>query len=1071
MVHRCRIAHAPTVPRAACVVALVATLAAGAEPALPASRVAILAAAAQQGLADLLTAELSQERNLTLVERAAIDRVLSELSLSAAQAGGGDEGVKLGSLLAADGILFCEPEPQSEPPQVRLTLVETRSGIRLGDWPVPAAEIAAGDMAEVFAGLRQATAKLGVPPGNRHLIGMIGIQPEVATTELTTLARAVTVLVERDLAALPDVVVLDREQLQRLTSERDLTGLEIELKASSKLVDGGVRRDGDRLAVTLKLTSRKGGASRVAEITSAMDLASVRLATFKAITGLVDAEPAALTALPDAATESAQFAARARRLGELEAHAEAIRLAETAYALAPGRDTFQVASDVYDRAESALASGSATRELRPEFSRPWFTHDLYPTGEAVRIARLELLVRWSELLRDFYERCVHEPKLEAEFPTWCPVLFGRRLVPTNDAERRLAADHNRIARATYDRILAARRAAGGSGAAELILRRLNSVRDQLVTTGPCRGEALIRFLREIEVEIAREEAAGRLPSAQDAGPHLRWLPDDRAGFDAMYHDFMLDAVTRASDPPPSAAELQSFLESLAASDVAALRLVGWSRLLEFPGEPGAVAAERFLDTLFSGAVPRAPRPLDPGRPGFDESAHKAAQRLANAGRLRGVVERLLATAEADQDLSRLLEWPTALSYVIGSDRQQAEAFAARVDALLATRAYAAKVKPAADFYRERRALLRALDTRTGPFAPAKAGGLDGYEVHQLPIATPEPGFRHLAMVHVDRTPEGDPRRPLVLVWAKHAGRPLWREQDDPHDFEYLISRSGTDGGAWHGESRCQLPIKVIHLLASAGDRHGFATEQGVALVTDRGLTTIGEAEGLPAGWISAMAWHDGQLYVACENTLVAVTPDKPNCAVIASARSVTSRNPLDGVGSFTITGLAADPRRERLVVLVTSNQPPERSPAGLWSFTPQTGAWRRLAPGGCFGLVWGKEALFYGRRDSQNEVPYCLDLASSRITPLPGYAKDALPYVDQRQPGWTIFDNLLFFPMSTQAAARDAAGREHSWGQGSGCTGSTIHRVGDELVVFDESASRLWVIRRKKSKAGQDQAP
>jgi hypothetical protein len=250
---------------------------------------------------------------------------------------------------------------------------------------------------------------------------------------------------------------------------------------------------------------------------------------------------------------------------------------------------------------------------------------------------------------------------------------------------------------------------------------------------------------------------------------------------------------------------------------------------------------------------------------------------------------------------------------------------------------------------------------------------------------------------------------------------------------------------------------VILDMASAGGRHAFGTDHhGLAIVTGTSTTTIAEDDGLPAGRVGPMAWLDGRLYAAVENGFVAVDPDTKSCEVIASGRSLTSRNPLDGVGAFMITGIAADPPRGRLVILVTSGEPDvKKSPAGLWSFSPQRRDWSRLAPGGCFGLVWGDAAVFFGRRDSPHEVPHRVDLATSVITPLPGFAKDALPYADQSHPSWTIFDDLLF----TCHFARDASGTTHGWSQGSECRGESIQRVGDELVVFDKSGGRVLVFR------------
>jgi hypothetical protein len=660
-------------------------------------RIAIVApAAAQAGMADILTAELAQEPGLAIVERQEIGRVVDELTLAAIQAADAGTALKLGDLLAADALLFVEAEPKAEPPQVRLRVIEAKTGMRLGDWPVPAAGMTAGDMTDVRDGLRLAVATLGIPPADRHLVGMIGIRPEIANSELATISRTLSVLVGRDLAALPGVVVLDRDQLRRLTDERNLTGVELDLKASTRILEGGIRRDGDRLAVTLKLLPLAGGEGRTAEFTSAADLATVRRTAIESIVGLFDADPPALPAPADAAAESAQLAARAKRLTALFEHAEAMRLAEAAYALAPSMETFQVAGGAYSHHESWLASGLSMRQENPAWSTHWFNDGLYPTAAAARVARVETLVRWAELVRDFYEHCARDPRLEAAFPIWAPPLFWRRVTPQDDEERRLAGEHARIEQSTYDRILAVRRASGGRGAADLILRRLEAVGVLLWGTGTFSGEALADFLREIEAELATEAAAGRLPA-------------DREGFAVRYHDLVWRAVHEYVHPAPPVAEIRPLLDSLAASEVAAIRLIGWSRLLEDTDDAGAEAATRFLDTLFSGQVRRGPRPLDEFS-AIEHAAFKAAQRLAPSGRLGAFLDRRIAAAEAARDLTPLLAWPNALRTVIDVDREHAAALAGRIDALLTSQSYAVAAEPAAAFYRERVALMRAYDT-------------------------------------------------------------------------------------------------------------------------------------------------------------------------------------------------------------------------------------------------------------------------------------------------------------------------------------------------------------------------
>ncbi|MCE2726347.1 MAG: hypothetical protein LW698_06160 [Planctomycetaceae bacterium] len=1034
------------------------------EPPATGSRLAIVAtAAADAGLVDLLTAELAKEPGLALVERQAIGNVLDELRVSQVAADA-DTTLKLGQLLAADALLLVEPEPTAEPPRTRLRIVETKTGIRLGDWPVPAAGLAAGDMADVLGGLRLALAKVGVPPGARQLVGMIGILPEAASGDLAALARSLTVLVEQDLQALPDVVILERQQLRRLTSEHDLTGIERGLKTSTRLVEGGLRREGDRLVLTLQFVPLTGGAGPKATVESTRQIPALRRAAAEALATLRGAEPDRLPAAEDPATESALLAARAKRLQGFREHTAALRLAEAAYGLAPSNERFQQAHWAYLEAQSLLSSGIAMLKYRSDWSRHWFSRDVYPTAEAARIARLELAIRAADLVRDHHDRSVGDPKYLADLQfDISRLLFYLRYPIEGDAERRLAAELTRVEDATYARMLADARAAGSPTATALILQRLEAGQRLLAGQGKGMAEGVAEFLSAARQELAREREAGR-------------LPPDRDRFEARYHDLVWRAVNEYVHPAPPLAEIRPVLDALAESETAAFRIIGWSRLLELPDDAGASAAERLLDALFSGVVLRGPRQLDQESL-FEKSAVAATRRLAKAGRLTAFVERMVAKAESERDLTGLVGWPHALLSLIRGDREHAAAFAARVDALIAAKAYAAAVQPAAEFYRQRAALLNAHENRPTRVAPPEGGPLDAYETVPVRTTGVDRDFGILAMIHVDRSAGGDQRRPLVLVCAKHHGFPRTPSPSDPPEFDYLIGRAGADGREMIVAARCRLPLRVILDMATGGGRVFFGSEQhGLAVVSADGTTMITTRDGLPSDHVGPMAWLDDRLYVAVPAGLAAVDPVTKRCLSIASARSLESRNPLDGTANYAITGLVADPPRGRLVVLVQADfnrvgryaagdPAASQTPEGLWSFTPADRTWARLEPGGVEQLVNGGDHLLYKRGD----VLHRLDLASSAITPLAGHSRGGLAYASQRGAEHAFCDGLLFNARSGRA--RDASGTEHAWRPGTGCQGSSIWRVGGELLVFDEFGNRLFLIRKRTRAAADAPSP
>lgn len=1050
----------PVVPIAVLVAGLLASPALAAPsdvPAPPASRIAILAAPAQRGLADLLTAELSKQPEFTLVERESIARVVDELALSAARSGDAAAAVKLGGLLAADAILFVEPEPGSEPPRVRLQFVETRSGIRLGDWPVAAAGIEAADMGDVVAGLRQAGAKLGVRPGDRHLIGSVGIEPEVASVELRTLARALTALVERDLADMPAVVMLERKQLRRLAAERDLTGLELDLKASSKLIEGSLRRDGDRLAVAVKLVPLTGGEGRTVKASG--DLPAIRRELVAALAAALSAEPPGRPAAASA-EESALLAARARRRQSVREHDEAVRLAEAAYVLAPDREKFYVLRGAYIMQIQELHFGAQLLELRPNFHPPWFDRERYPTVEAVRVAQAEIRLQLAAAFRDYYERCVGDPALENAFPLgdfWSPLRW--RSQSQYDEERRLEAEWDRVQRDTFERILEVRRAAGGPGATQLLLHRLKQVDGLLKSNLKGATQTVLDTQRETHAELTREEREGRLP-----GGRLQSL-----GF---YYDLVYATLHSPYGSNPPLDGIRPYVDSLVASDDLSLRMIGWSRLLDLPGDAGAAAAKQLADALLFADVKHY-------RAGF--LGHVAGKRLAATGLLTPYLETIVARAEAGGDVSPLLAAPRHLVELIAADPQHEADFFRRIERLIAAQTQPADVATRAEDFRRSlesmRQMRKSQEPAVLPRAAAGSSRLVDYEVRDLRITNLEPGFNHLAMVHVDRSPHGDPRRPLVLVWSKHVARFPWLKED-PVEFEYLIGRVGTEGGAMQVEARCGLPLKQIDGMATDGERSFIATpHSGLAVVTGRGRTLIGEAEGVP-GEVRAVAWLDGRVYAEVANGLIAIDPDAKTSTMIASGRAAASRTPLDGVGAFSIDGLVADPPRRRLLMLVNTGGlhegPEDKRPDGLWSFIPHTGEWSRLeGPRSDFrDLVWGGEgALLYVRY--KNSPPPLgrlvrLDLATSQLTTLPpNYIRGGFP-ASSRPPSWAFMDDLLFFPF----CANDASGIRQDWPEGAGCQGQSIHRIGDELVVYNAyPTSQLKVIRRKKPPGGQDPTP
>jgi hypothetical protein len=197
----------------------------------------------ERGAVDLLTAQLSQVGGIELVERDAIQRVLDELKLNAGGLVDRAKAVQFGRLLAADALLCVQENKAAGNSLGSLRLVETRTGVRLCELLT-----SFGDQPEQWAApwleeWRRAKTVLELPPDARRYVGVIGIQSEEPGSALTSLGRALSVFLEHDLGRLPGVVVLEREYLRLLRQEQQLTGVELELRSSAWLIEGGLRRN------------------------------------------------------------------------------------------------------------------------------------------------------------------------------------------------------------------------------------------------------------------------------------------------------------------------------------------------------------------------------------------------------------------------------------------------------------------------------------------------------------------------------------------------------------------------------------------------------------------------------------------------------------------------------------------------------------------------------------------------------------------------------------------------------------------------------------------------------------
>jgi hypothetical protein len=139
---------------------------------------------------DLLTAELSRDGGIALVERTEIERVLREQALSAT----GNDYLKLGQLLQADGLLIASLAKGGDSEQLSLRLVAVKPGVMLGaatsPWPVEATPDWARGLAARFQPL---IPKVSVLAKDATPISVVNLRSAVRSREGEALERELTV--------------------------------------------------------------------------------------------------------------------------------------------------------------------------------------------------------------------------------------------------------------------------------------------------------------------------------------------------------------------------------------------------------------------------------------------------------------------------------------------------------------------------------------------------------------------------------------------------------------------------------------------------------------------------------------------------------------------------------------------------------------------------------------------------------------------------------------------------------------------------------------------------------------
>ena len=915
-----------------------------------------------KSLADLLTAEISAWSSVELVEREDIDRVLTELKLNASGLVEEDSMVQFGRLAKADALAMLSWEMPATsanvPPAIsnsqsvvglapraigpRLRLVETASAVRLLDVVLPAGSLSSS-LKSLGDELLMARAKVLVPASDRLLVGILMIKSEEPGEYLTTFCRALTTLVESELHRQPKVLMLERNQLQRLTDESALTGAELSLKHSMRLLEVGIRRtnDGRGLVAICRLNSPGTTQSSSFQVTTkTLEVVDARSSIVDAVIRHLGSQPPSGPAV-DLEPEALEFDRRRALFEAAYRSEEAVEMAEAALALAPTRDRLQrvlLAYQLWLRVNNNGRSISQALAIAIQY----------------RQCRLSWLdrSRKGDLIRAIESGSAFDPVVSF-------YIDGR--VPSELLEQREVAD--RLAISLWERLLAE---------AGTDKQRYGLLLDRLVYAPyyAASGEEFVKLLPELLEEIEQamrgtgieadlkdadyckyigylfQAVAVAVQQADDSGRNSwtrPWKEDSLAGLESVF-------VNRND----SAAKVAQLI----------VRIGKHSPVGET--KPSGVQAARDLWKLVENWPPIRSKDMRP----FRDLKDFAMYRLDGATWSR-ILDDLLTRAEQTKDPTELLasQMPIMLKSVART--QEIMERNRRLLAILKLDHPATKSDSAKSWARQLEVLTNHaanaknrpqttpeskpvplppnyLPMYPGPLSLENAPGLwQRYTAVPLFLSRDTPEFRRgakdvfldrntsyfqLFNLYVDRRTDARQRGgELILLVARPNGKRGLERYDIATRTKRRISPDlpgpiETIPSLYYGNPPIAFSPSAIFVTTGA---------PGFQIVENDTVVSITQADGAPSDAVHQLAWFKDRLYVAFDDAFASFDPKARKFEILATSVSVAPRNPIDGRGGFLFWELIADEAHQCLwISLVDKASHQERF--GWWQFKPQS---------------------------------------------------------------------------------------------------------------------------------------
>ena len=880
---------------------------------------------------------------------------------------------------------------------ILLRIVETRSGAILDELQGLAGGLMK-DAESLNALIDSAVAKAEAPLERRRYVGLMPFRSEEANTSLDRFARSLMALIRHDLQRSSGLVVLEREQLRRLQTESTLTGMEQQLRSSAVLVECGLRHDdsGRFVVANLRFVDLSSGQASQAQCqaTTADGLAGLREQILRAAAGPLLSQGQTIAA-GDAKTEADLFRRRGLALMDYSVNQlvtgrilDAADCIEVAVALDPSQANLQAGFDIYRK---AYLDTNSDRSAAP-------------------LQHLDVVVRLAELDEQYLRGAIAESSgdlrhlkesysLDRLFVGGPPQKFD-----VNDQQQRESFNRVRAHGSTKYSMLLAEYERIGEPATDDVVRLMS---ERMAVTALL-ADSAVDYSQQIEDLIGQIQS--KLPS-QPIPSFIYFLRESISGSNRC------PTWRDSSSQVPLAQWLQQ-------QDSPILQLMGQYCLVESAERnQSREAAEALLRTVLD---PQSPLNVyladetdvalasmgnggrNPGSVGLEWAVDRTAE-MSSSSAIWRLVNEGLDKAEQAHNAIALVRWSGLVLDAVHQDQpaEQSEGFCRRlVDVIEQSpppkqfNEFASRLKKIAEGR-----LAELAEKSQPPHTP-----WDDYDTVYFEPAF-SPGINAIKHLSIITGPDGRPQLEMICQnsTADSGGNP---------PLELVLVRSDVDGQSVKEFSRCavshpEIGDRLVRVAKSGSMIVAATFFDGLMIFDDKQVRTLREAQGAPSDKVTSLAIVDGKVYVGYPNCLASFDPATMQWEIVASARAVNPKTPLDAAGGFDINELAADEAHHVLWLAVGGTRPY----IGLWKYTPQTGEFNQVSdadasPG---SLSWRNGHLFiYPSWDTPCEV----HLESDTI--------ERMTFAEQaKRVGWVVGDQTILWPYIYDGKGNEYAVNNH----------------------------------------------